>query len=347
MRIRFNQLAGLLKQGLAPVYLVCGDEPLQLGDAARAVREAARGQGFDEREVLEADGGFEWSRLAGEARSLSLFASRRLIELRLAGARIGAEGGQTVRDWCDQPPPDVLLLIVAPDLEYRELSARWVKAVEAAGVVLQVRPVQGAELSAWVTQRLRARGLTPSSGVAELLAERVEGNLLAAAQEIETLALLHGGGTLDREGLLAAIGDSARYDVFALADALLGGDRARVHRILTVLAAEGTAPALVLWALVKEVRMLAAAAFAVPRGASALAAVLDAHKVWQSRRGAVQTALRRLPAPRLAALVRRCAEADAQIKGQAPGDPWLTLAGIADELAGGPPPPVLPAGSVC
>ncbi len=336
MRIKVAQLAAQLSRGLVPVYLIGGAEPLQLGEAAQAVRAAARARGYDEREVLEVESGFEWGRLTAAAQTLSLFSARRLIELRVPGPRLGKEGGEAIRAYCDRPAPDTLLLILAPELEHKELSAHWVQRVEQAGAVLVVRQVSGGELVAWVEQRLRGHGLIPGPEVAALLAERVEGNLLAAAQEVDKLALLYGEGPLDRDGLLAAIGDSARFDVYALPDAVLGGDRARVHRVLTGLAAEGTAPAIVLWALAKEARMLASAAFAAPKGSAALTAALEEHRVWSSRRGLVQTALRRLRLPQLRRLVRRCAEADLQIKGLGHGDPWLTLEEIADELAGGP-----------
>jgi DNA polymerase-3 subunit delta len=335
MRIKALQLAAQLARGLAPVYLICGAEPLQLGEAAQAVRAAARAQGFDEREVLEVEASFDWGRLGAAAQTLSLFSARRLIELRVPSARLGKEGGEAVRAYCDRPAADTLLLILAPELEHKELTARWVQTVDQAGVVLPVRQLTGGELVGWVEQRLRGHGLVPGAEVAALLAERVEGNLLAAAQEVDKLALLYGEGPIDREGLLAAIGDSARFDVFALPDAVLGGDRARVHRVLTGLAAEGTAPAIVLWALAKEARMLASAAFAVPKGSAAVTAALEEHRVWSSRRGLIRAALRRLKLEQLRRLVCRCAEADLQIKGVANGDPWLTLGEIADELAGG------------
>jgi DNA polymerase-3 subunit delta len=203
--------------------------------------------------------------------------------------------------------------------------------VDRVGTLLQVRQLEGDRLTAWIEQRLRASGLQPAAGVSAMLAERVEGNLLAADQEVEKLRLLHGAGPLDQVQVASAIADSARFDVFDLANAVLGGDRARVQRILNGLAAEGTAPALVLWALLREVRMLAAAAYAVPTGG--VGAVLDEHRVWASRRPLVQRALKRLPLGRLHRIVARCAVADREIKGLANGDPWHTLAVIADELA--------------
>lgn len=332
MRIQLQQLASSLKRALAPVYLICGDEPLQLGDAAKALRDAARNQGFEERELLEVEAGFDWGRLAAAADALSLFSSRKLIELRLTAARIGRDGSEAVRNYCRKPAEDNLLLILAPDLEYKGLKAKWVQDLDRIGVILQVRQIEGPRLVAWIEQRLSERGMRPEPGVAALLSERVEGNLLAAAQEVEKLRLLYGAGDLDRDRLASAISDSARYDLFDLTDAALSGDRAKVHRIVGGLAAEGTAPVLVLWVLARELRMLAAVSHAAGRGG--VAGALRAHGVWESRQARVMSALKRLPMEQLQGLLVRCAEADRQIKGLMPGDPWHELAVIADVLAG-------------
>lgn len=332
MRIQLQQLGSSLKRSLAPVYLICGDEPMQLGDAAGAVRDAARTRGFAERELLEYESGFDWGCLAAAADALSLFSSRKLIELRLGSVRIGREGSEAVRAYCGNPAEDNLLLILAPDLERKELKTKWVQEVDRIGVVLQVRQIEGPGLVAWIEQRLRERGLRPDPGVAALLTERVEGNLLAAAQEVEKLRLLYGEGDLDRARLARAISDSARYDLFDLTGAALRGDRVRVHRIVKGLAAEGTAPALVLWVLARELRMLASISHAAQRGG--IAAAFRAHRVWESRQAVISSALKRLPTVRLRELVVQCALVDRQIKGQTAGDPWQELAVIADELAG-------------
>lgn len=334
MRIQSQQLQASLKRALAPAYLICGDEPLQLGDAAKAVRDAARVQGFAERELLDVESGFDWGRLTAAAEVLSLFSSRKLIELRLASARIGRDGSEAVRAYCRKPAADNLLLILAPGLEYKELRAKWVQEVDRIGMVLQVRQIEGPRLVAWIEQRLRERGLRPEPDVAALLSERVEGNLLAAAQEVEKLRLLYGEGSLDRDGLARAISDSARYDLFDLTDAALNGDRARVHRIIGGLAAEGTAPVLVLWVLARELRMLAAVSHAAGRGREGVVGALRTHGVWESRQAPVMSALKRLPTKLLQGLVVQCAAADRQIKGMTPGDPWHELATIADVLAG-------------
>jgi DNA polymerase-3 subunit delta len=331
VRIQLHQLEAHLRRRVTPVYLVCGEEPLQLGDAAKAVREEAGKQGFAERELLEQDTGFDWGRLSAAVQTLSLFSSRRLIELRISTPRLGREGAQAVSAYCERPSGEDLLLIVAPNLEHKELKARWVQAVERAGTVLQVRQLEGDRLVGWIDQRLRASGLEPAAGVSALLAERVEGNLLAAAQEVEKLRLLYPAGLLDQTRLTSAIADSARFDVFDLAEAVLAGDRPRAQRVLSGLAAEGTAPALVLWVLLRDLRMLAEVAYAVPGGG--VVAVLDAHKVWPSRRPLVKAALQRLPLNMLHALIGRCAMADREIKGLATGDAWHTLGTIADATA--------------
>ncbi|MCB2262275.1 MAG: DNA polymerase III subunit delta [Candidatus Thiosymbion ectosymbiont of Robbea hypermnestra] len=331
MRIQYRQLADNLKRTLAPVYLLCGDEPLQLGEAATEVRTAARARGFEERERLEYETGFDWGHLAATADARSLFCARKLIELRLTTPRIGREGSEAVRAYCRKPAADNLLLILAPALERKELQAKWVQELDRIGCILQVRQIEGRQLVAWIEQRLRARGLRPEPGVAELLSERVEGNLPAAAQEVEKLWLLYGAGDLDRARLASAIADSARYDLFDLPDAALSGDRARVHRILVTLAAEGTAPALVLWALARELRMLAAVSHAARHGGTA--AAFRTYNVWESRQSRVLAALKRLSTDHLRVLLIRCATADRTIKGLTTGDPWQTLATIADDLA--------------
>ncbi|MFZ1538983.1 MAG: DNA polymerase III subunit delta [Chromatiaceae bacterium] len=335
MRIQFPRLASHLKQGLPPVVMICGDEPFQFGEAASLVRQTARAFGFEEREDLEVDGHFDWGLLTVAAQSLSLFSSLKLIELRLASGKIGREGGEAVRHYCAQPRSENRLLILAPNLEYQELQAKWIQTVERVGVLLQVKPLDGQGLVDWIGQRLRERGLRPGPEVAAMLAERVEGNLLAAAQEVDKLVLIHGEGPLNAEQLSRAISDSSRFDLFDVPDAALAGDRARMHRILAGLAAEGTAEPLILWVLAREVRLLARAAFASRSGPRALDAFLNAERVWKNRQGPLKSALHRLPPAWLRHLLGQCARADRQIKGLEPGEAWLTLAVIGDALAGG------------
>ncbi|MCU0971843.1 MAG: DNA polymerase III subunit delta [Gammaproteobacteria bacterium] len=336
MRLRQQELAGHLAGRLLPIYLLSGDEPLQLTEAADAVRQAARERGHTVREVLEVDKGFEWGRLGAEADALSLFAERRLIELRMPGGKPGTQGGAAITEYARRPPEDTVLLISMPKFDRDQGRAAWVKAVETAGAVIQVWPIEPDRLPGWVGQRMRRRGLDPGPGVAELLAGRVEGNLLACAQEIEKLLLLHGPGRLTAEQLAEAVADSARFDVYALADSALQGNAGRSLRILRGLRAEGTPAPLVLWALARELRAIAAVAAAMEGGGSPDQA-MAAHGVWDKRRAPVQQAARRQPARAWREVLCTCARCDGAIKGQESAEPWLLLEDIALAMSGAAP----------
>ncbi len=333
MRLRPHELERHLGQGLAPVYLISGDEPLQLGEAADAIRAAARAAGFTSRELLEADKGFDWGRLASEASALSLFAERRIIDLRLPSGKPGREGAATLADYCAAPPDDTLLLLTLPKLERSQLTTKWLKAIDAVGVVLQIWPIEGERLLPWIERRMRRAGLTPEPGVVALLAERVEGNLLAARQEIEKLLLLNGPGVLGSEQLLEAASDSARFDVFQLVDAALAGEAARCVRMLAGLRAEGLAAPVVLWALAREIRSMAGLAVAVAAGRSPDQA-MSAARVWDKRKGPIRQGLQRLGPGAWQSLLVRCQRADAAIKGAGDEDPWQLLEEITLAMAG-------------
>jgi DNA polymerase-3 subunit delta len=333
MKLRLDQLDGQLRRGLAPVYLICGEEPLQFKETLDAIRASARAQGFSERQVLEHSKDFDWSSLAAEAGNLSLFADRRLIELRV-GDKLGRDGADAIRAYCDKPSQDVLLLIQAPALGWKDLKTKWAQALDRVGVIIEVRRPQGPALVQWLDRRLRAKGFLPTPEVAALLAERVEGNLLAADQEVSKLALLLEPGPIDPDAMRAAVGNSARYDLFDLTGAALAGDRARTQRILRGLIGEGTAEPLILWVLSRELRMLAAVAFA-RRARQDINAVFQSHQVWDSRRPAVLQALERYSLSYLWRLLLECAAVDLAIKGRGDGDPETMLARIADGLARG------------
>ena len=337
MQLRQADLAAQLARQLLPVYLVAGDEPLQVLEAADAVRSAARERGHATREVIEADKGFDWGRLAAEASSLSLFGDRRLVELRLASARPGTEGAKAIGEYAACPPEDVVLLVLMPKLERDQTRSAWFKAIDAAGAILQIWPPDAGRLPGWIAQRMRQRGLTPAPGVAEMLAERSEGNLLACAQEIEKLVLLQGAGPVTAEQLASAVADSARFDVYGLVDNALSGSAARSLRMLRGLRAEGTAETLVLWALARETRMLAEISAALEAGGRP-DALFQAHRVWDKRRPLVQQALRRGSTALWRQTLTLCEHCDRAIKGQAEADPWQLLEDVALAIAGKPLP---------
>jgi DNA polymerase-3 subunit delta len=335
MQLKPEQLGNHLRKQLAPVYFISGDEPLRVMEAADAVRAAAREQGYSEREVLSVEAGFDWGGLDAVAGSLSLFAERRLVDLRLPGGKPGDAGGKALRAWAGQPPEDTLLLVTAGKLEPAARKSKWLQALDGAGVVVQVWPLDAQQFPAWVKRRMQQRGLEPTADAVALLAGRVEGNLLACVQEIDKLYLLRGAGPVTGENIAGAVADSARYDVFSLVDAALAGDGVRTVRMFQGVRGEGTPSAVVLWALAKEVRQLAAMARLVAAG-EAVPRVLTRYRVWQNRKAVVGRALQRLARRDgdAARLLRHCALVDRIIKGQAAGNEWDELLQLLLQLAG-------------
>lgn len=334
MRIAPEQLESQLRRGLLPVYLISGDELLQRQEAADTLRAEAKHQGFGERRVFEAnEPGFHWEEAFAWADNLSLFADRQIIDLRLANAKIGDKGSTAIVRYCTRPSPDNLLLITCPRLDKAQQALKWVKTIEQVGGWVQVWPIEGAKLLGWLTARLKSRGMAPSPEAVALLAERVEGHLLAAHQEVERALLLYGPGPLTVEQIRGSAADSARFDVYALVDAALLGQSRRVLRILEVLRGEDTASAIILWALAREIRVLAALAFAESHG-QATAEVLTAYRVFDHRRPLLQQAQKRLPLDRLQDLLCRCAMADRVLKGRQSGDEWDSLLAIGLGMSG-------------
>ncbi|HRD66336.1 MAG TPA: DNA polymerase III subunit delta [Candidatus Competibacter sp.] len=333
MRLRPEQLAGHLRQTLARLYLVFGEEPLQALEAAGAIRAAARERGHDERECLTVETGFDWSALRQVASSPSLFASRRLLELRLGNAKPGDAGTQALCDYAARPAEDAILLIVAGKLDWSAQKSRWFMALDNTGIVVAAMPMEPRQLPGWIERRLREHGLNPVPEAVTLLAERVEGNLLAAAQEIEKLALLADDRVLTAQAVLVAVGDSARYSIYDFVDAALLGQPERVARILNGLRDEGVEPVLANWALHQEVRRLAMLAFARSRG-QPLEAVLAEQKVWEKRKPLLRQALQRLTLAGCRRLLRACARTDRTIKGAETGSPWNALLANGLRLAG-------------
>lgn len=338
MKLNPDQLAVQLKRGLPTICLISGDEPLLVGEACDQLRTAARERGFSERQVFFVERGFDWQELRAATQAMSLFAEQRLIEVRLAGVSPGNEGSEVLCDIAarfssERGATDLLIMIVADKLDARSLSTKWVSAIDKHGLLVQVWPVEITQLPAWIERRLQRAGLKADAGVANLLAERVEGNLLAAQQEIDKLALLHADTVLTVDNVLAAVADSARYDVLQLGMAAMQGDAARALRILDGLQEEGIDAVLVLWGVNKDLQWLARVAFNVARGQSADSALQSAG-VWRPRQAAMKQALLRLKVPALRAMLVDAAQVDAAIKGVNRRDPWLELRGLVARLAG-------------
>lgn len=332
-QLRIDQLGAHLKKPLAPVYFIHGDETLLVNECADAVRATARSQGYTEREVFAVEPGFDWNALLAAGDSLSLFAERRILELRIPGGKPGKEGTRVLREYAGRVPEDTLLLIVSGKLEPAARRSKWVQALDSAGVSLAVWPVEVAQLPAWIDRRMRRHDMRASAPALQLIAERVEGNLLAAAQEIEKLYLLHGAGELDLDTVAELVTDSARYDVFGLVDAALAGDAAHAQRILSGLRGEGVEPVLILWALTREIRALTQMARQLQGGAG-LSQVLAGARVWDKRKPLLSAALKRIRGRQWWWLLRRCGRIDRLTKGRAAGSAWDELLQLTLCLSG-------------
>lgn len=330
-----EKLAGEVdRRGLAPAYLVFGDEPLQVMESIDAIRAAARASGIGERLVFEVEAGFDWQQLLAGANELSLFAERRLIEIRLGGRKPDKTGAAIIEDLVSRGDTEDVLLLSAGKIDRNAQKSKWFKAIERAGMVVQARQIAARQLDRWIRERARRYRLSLSAPAAELIAVRAEGNLLAAAQEIDKLALLVDGGEVDAETVLAATVDSARFDVFSLIDVTLAGDAAKAVRMLRGLREEGTEAVVIGWAVNRELRTLLNIAAAVAAG-QAVTSAFNEHNVWSSRAGIVRRALDRSPLPRLRRLFEASIRLDRIIKGALPGNPWDELELLCLGLATG------------
>lgn len=324
MRVQPRQLDNRLRKGLEPVYFLYGSEPLELFEAADRIRAMAREQGFSERLVFEFDNRNDWSGFFAAAQSMSLFGDRQLLDVRLNMERPDDGTRKALMEYLDRPSPDHLVLITAPRLDGGVRNSKWFKRVEAEAVLVQFWPVQRGELPGWIRQRAAGLGLRPDPQALGLLAERADGNLLAAAQELEKLLLLHGKGDITVEQVAEATGDSARYSVFDLGDAALGADRRKLVRMLRGMQAEGVAAVQVLWWLAADIRTLAAAEGARDCGAP-VADQWQKHRLREKRKPLFNKVLRQSPPGLWGGLLRRCAHLDRVNKGLAAGNAWDEL----------------------
>jgi DNA polymerase-3 subunit delta len=320
-----DQLSTQLKRQLAPVYLVSGDEPLQLQECCDLVRREARAQGCTDREVIDAgSSGFDWQEILHSANSMSLFAERKLIELRLPSGKPGAEGSKALCEYLEIASGDDVLLIVAGKIDKQSTNSKWFKALDKAGVVIQVWPVDARNLPRWLRQRVSAAGMSIDEEALQLLCDRVEGNLLAASQEVEKLKLLASDSRITARSVLDSVSDNARYSVFELADKALQGDAAGSLHMLHGLRGEGTEPAVVLWSLTREIRTLYEVQLDCPNGQGVMQA-LNARRVWKNRISLMQSALARHNPRSMAQLLEQATKVDGSIKGFAGGRPWDNL----------------------
>lgn len=333
MKLSGDNLPAALGRQLGRIYLVSGDEPLLVNEAADAIRAKARTAGFTERELHVVERGFDWQELLGKSRSMSLFAERKIIEIRMVNPTPGEQGADAIVELAEQGDADTLVLIITGKLDGRTMNSRWANAIDKHGTIVQIWPVELARLPAWIRERLARHQFVADASAAALLAERVEGNLLAAHQEIEKLALLVPAGTLTSETILEAVADSARFDVLQLGEAAMRGKTARAVRILEGLKGEGVEPTLVLWAINKDLQWIARAHDLMSKGQSADAA-MNALYVWKPRQPAMKMALGRLSTRAINEMIIGAERADRAVKGALRTDPWTEFERLVAALSG-------------
>jgi DNA polymerase-3 subunit delta len=332
MIIKAEQLTSKLKK-IAAVYFISGDEPLLLLEACDQVRLAARKAGFEDREVFNVDNKFDWGQFFASADNLSLFGGKKLIELRFQ-QKPNTAGRDALLRYCEQINPDNVLLISMPKIDASTKKSKWFKALDTAGVVTQVWPLSARQLPAWLGQRLQAVNLKASPEALQLISERVEGNLLAAKQEVEKLALLFTEGSeISAEDILQVTGDSYRYDVFTLVDHCLAGNVSMINKVLNGLKEEGTEAILVLWALTREIHSLINMVEFMQSGNN-LHSAYQQFRVWDNRKALMDSFFKRCKLNALYRFLQLSSEIDQQIKGIKKGSPWESLLTLSLNFAG-------------
>ena len=324
MRLSPDQLPQSLQKQLAPLYTVFGDEPLLAIEAADLIRTKARQAGYVEREIFTIDHRFNWSELKQSSSSLSLFGSQRVMDLRIPSGKPGNEGSTALDEYCRALPPDTVTLVTLPKIDKQGQAAKWFKALEQAGTMVTVFPVERARLPAWIGQRLGLQQQKTDPDTLQFLADKVEGNLLAAHQEIQKLALLYPAGALSFDQVKQAVLDVARYDVYKLADAMMTADTARYTRILEGLQGEGAATPFILATLSAQIRSLIVIRKGLDSGRP-LMQLMNEARVWRDRQKVMEQAARHLGLKPLVLALLHAAKIDRISKGVAKGDAWDEL----------------------
>lgn len=334
MKLKATQLTTHLKKsGLTPLYLLTGDEPLQMMECSDTLRSLARSQGFNDRTVLTLEKGFDWNTLEQHANTLSLFASKQLLELHLGDKSPGNDGAHALSAYIQNWPPNTVLLITTAKLDATKQKAKWFTLLDEHGLVIQISPIDLPQLPEWIAQRLAKYGLFASPEAIQIIAERSEGHLLACAQEIEKLYLLYGTGKLEATQILQAVADSARFEIFDWVETVLAGDIQRGVRQLRGLQAEGQHPVLIIWNLTREIRNLLQMALAMRQGQTQ-EQVFKTFRVWQQRKPVVSRALKRHPVALWQQFLQQAVQIDRIIKGVDRGNVWDELLRLSVQIAG-------------
>ena len=333
MRLRPEELPRALQKQLLPIYVVSGDEPLLVQEASDLIRKHAREQGCTDREVIDASPkNFDWQEILGSATSMSLFSERKLVEIRLPSGKPGAAGSKALCAYVELAGPDDVLLLVAGKIDKQSMNSKWIKTLEKTGAVIQIWPIGARDLPRWLQQRIATADMSIDSDALALLSDRVEGNLLAAVQEVEKLKLLTTDSHITAQNVVEAVSDNARYNLFEMVDSALRGDTKSSLRMLHGLRAEGTDATVALWALTREIRTLQLVQADCNRGQNVQQA-LRAQRVWNNRMQLMQSACTRHNTDSLTNILELAAVADGSIKGFADGKPWDNLESLILKLA--------------
>ncbi len=333
MKIYGNKLTATLKNGIHPVYIISGDEPLLVQEASDQVRATLMEQGYDQRDLFHADGNFDWNELRYGANSMSLFAERKILEVRMSSSKPGEPGVSVLNEVVEQITDDVRILLVMPRVDATTQRTKWFKSIESAGLFVQVWPIDAKELPGWLAARFKREGLQVSREAAMAMAERIEGNLLAAVQEIERLKLVARDGRVDLDQVVDGVADSARYDVFQVIDAALAGDSTRVVRMTHSLEAEGVEILFLVNMLARELRNLEQMA-SLLEGGTSMREALKKGRVWDKRTNPVSRCLERHDVAVIRQLQVDLGHIDREVKGIEVGDPWRDLVTVLMRLGG-------------
>lgn len=328
MKLKTEQLGAHLQKQLAPFYIISGDEPLLVQETCDQIRRASKHYGIEERELMHAEAGFDWNELLDQANAMSLFASRRLIEIRIPNGK-PSDKGKALLEITRNPNPDNIVLIVTPRLDAATQKTKWFKAIEAAGVFIATWPIDRNQLPGWLQRRIQAAGMSASQDAVALFAQRIEGNLLAGVQEIEKMRMM-GTQQISVELIEEATADSARYDAFSLADSCLMGKIGDASRILSHLKAEGHEAIMILGALILKVRQLISLQ---AYGPQRLTEGFKSHNIWLKQQPPLKSALSRLSQNDLFECLQTAEQTDRAIKGDG-NDPWLLLNRMIELLTG-------------
>ena len=343
MRIDAEQLPRHLRQEPARLYTIVADEPLLALEAGDRLRARVRELGYTERTVLVVEAGFDWGALAAAGASLSLFSQQRLIELRIPNGKPGVAGAEAIERYCAELAPDTVTLVHLPAIDWKVAKSGWFEALEANGILVEARPILRAQLPKWLAGRLAQNGQSVDEPTLQFIADRVEGNLLAAWQEVQKLSLIFPAGKLDAQPVRRAVLDVARFDLEDVAAALLGGNAAQLVRVLDHLQAEGFALPLLLWSVSNDLRAAYSVGRALERGVPANGALRDA-RVFGPRRNLMERAARRWSVPQLQAALLHAALIDRLSKGLGRGAPWDELRQLGLALMPSPTGAAAPSG---